>query len=77
MTDDDYRPPLADYFDQLETRHGENFSFDRLTDAELDEVERLGRDAIEYDPNVTEVEKVNLRPLLMVIEQQRAKRGRR
>lgn len=76
MTDDSYRPPLADYFDELEDRYGEAFSFDRLTDSELQEVERLGRDAIEQDPNVTEVEKVNLRPLLMVIEQQQAKRKR-
>jgi len=75
---DDYRPPLADYWDQLEAKYADSsgdFSFDSLTDEELLELERLGRHAINEDPNVTGQEKINLQPLLMLVEKQRTKRG--
>lgn len=74
-TTSDYQPPLAHYFSELEARYGDAFSFDRLNDEELLELERLGRDAIERDPRVSTVEKANLKPLLTLIEMQRRKRG--
>lgn len=78
MSDEDYRPPLADYWDEMEAKYGDaggDFSFDQLTDAELLELERLGRQAIHEDPRVTSQEKINLQPLLTLVEKQRAKRG--
>lgn len=75
---DDYRPALADYFDKLEEKYAGgdgDFAFDALTDEELLEVERLGRHAIYEDPKVTAQEKINLQPLLMLVEKQRQKRG--
>lgn len=72
---DDYRPPLADYFDQMEKKYGDGFTFDRLDDEELVTMERLGRDAIERDPRVTWQEKKNLGSLITLIEMQRQKRG--
>ena len=72
---EDYRPPLADYFDQMETKHGEGFTFDQLSDEELVMMEKLGRDAIERDPRVTWQEKKNLGSLMTLIEMQRQKRG--
>ncbi|MFP4560816.1 MAG: hypothetical protein ACLFRB_09305 [Thiohalorhabdus sp.] len=75
---DDYRPALADYFDQLEAKYADgngDFSFDALSDEELLEVERLGRHAIYEDPQVTAQEKINLKPLLLLVEKQREKRG--
>lgn len=78
MSDEDYRPPLADYWDEMAAKYGDasgDFSFDQLTDAELLELERLGRQAIHEDPRVTSQEKINLQPLLTLVEKQRAKRG--
>jgi len=75
-TDKDYRPPLADYFDSLESRHGEDFSFEKLSDEELSELERLGRDAVERDPRVSAVEKQNLGMLLKLVNIVRQKRAR-
>ena len=78
MTDKEYRPPLADFFDHLEAKYGDasgEFMFDSLTDDELVEVERLGQQAIYDDPNVTSQEKINLQPLLQLVAKQRAKRG--
>jgi len=75
---DDYRPPLADFWDQMEAKYGDSsgdFSFDSLSDDELLEMERLGRHAINEDPKVTGQEKINLQPLLMLVEKQRTKRG--
>ncbi|MEJ2059175.1 MAG: hypothetical protein P8079_11535 [Gammaproteobacteria bacterium] len=71
---DDYRPPLADYFDELEQKHGGEVNFEKLSLEELDELERLARHAIEQDPKVSQVEKVNLKPLLTLLELQRNKR---
>ena len=70
----DYRPPLADYFDELERRYGGDLDFTRLSLDELKTVERLARDAIERDPNVTRVEKKNLAPLLTLVNMHRRKR---
>lgn len=71
----EYRPPVADYFDALEARYGDQFSFDRLSDEELLELEKLGRHAIQQDSQVTAQEKHALQPLLLLIDKQRAKRG--
>nr|WP_296749593.1 hypothetical protein [Thioalkalivibrio sp.] len=57
---DDYRPPLADYWDSLETRYGSGFSLDAIKLEELRELERHLRAAVEQDPKVTPVEKTNL-----------------
>ncbi len=72
---DNYRPAIADYFDELESRYGVQFAFDQLSDSELLEVERLGRHAIEEDARVTAEEKQALRPLLLLIGHQKEKRG--
>ncbi|APZ43980.1 hypothetical protein [Acidihalobacter ferrooxydans] len=74
MSAAEYRPPLADYFDELERRYGDQFSFDKLNDEELATVERLTREAIEHDPRVSAVEKKNLAPLLTLLDMQRGKR---
>ena len=71
----EYRPPLADYFEDLERRYGDQFNFDRLSMEELDTVERLARDAIDNDPHISAVEKKNLTPLLTLIDMQRRKRN--
>ena len=63
--EEEYRPPLADLFDRLEEKYGDESGelwFDYLTDDELLEGEELGRQAIYEDPNVTGQEKVNLQP---------------
>jgi len=57
---DDYRPPLADYWDALETRYGSGFSLDRISVDELRELRSHLRAAVEHDPRVTPVEKANL-----------------
>ncbi|HSO99873.1 MAG TPA: hypothetical protein VLN90_00275 [Thioalkalivibrio sp.] len=75
-TDKDYRPPLADYFDSLESRHGADFNFEKLSDEELTELEHLGRDAVERDPKVSAVEKQNLGMLLKLVNIVRQKRER-
>jgi hypothetical protein len=75
-TDENYRPPLADYFDSLESRYGEGFNFEKLSDEELTELERLGRDAVERDPKVSAVEKQNLGMLLRLVNLVREKRAR-
>ena len=71
----EYRPPLADYFEDLERRYGDQFNFDRLNLEELDTIERLARDAIDNDPRISAVEKKNLTPLLTLIDMQRRKRN--
>jgi hypothetical protein len=71
----EYRPPLADYFDDLEKRYGDQFNFDRLSLEELDTIERLARNAIDTDPRVSTVEKKNLTPLLTLVDMQKRKRG--
>lgn len=72
---DDYRPELADYFDSMEAKYGEGFSFDSLSNEELLTIERLGRHAIEVDDKVTKEEKRALAPLLDLVMSQRTKRG--
>lgn len=72
---EDYQPPLADYFDQMEAKYGADFSFDALSDDELLTLERLGRHAVDEDQRVTWQEKQNLAPLIALIEIQRNKRG--
>lgn len=72
---DDYRPQLADYFEEMEAKYGADFPFDRLSDDELLTLEHLGRHAIDEDPQVTWQEKQNLAPLITLIELQRQKRG--
>ncbi|MCA1791037.1 MAG: hypothetical protein LC667_14630 [Thioalkalivibrio sp.] len=57
---DDYRPPLADYWDSLETRYGVGFTLDAIQLEELQELERHLRAVVEQDPRVTQVEKANL-----------------
>lgn len=71
----EYQPPLASYFADLENRYGSQFNFDSLNDEELLTLEKLGREAIEHDQNITAVEKANLKPLLQLIDLQRRKRG--
>jgi hypothetical protein len=71
----EYRPPLADYFDDLERRYGDQFNFDRLSMEELETIERLARDAIDNDPRISAVEKKNLTPLLTLVDMQRRKRN--
>jgi hypothetical protein len=72
---DDYRPPMADYFDELEARYGADFMFDRLADEELMEFRRLAREAVERDPKVTAEEKKALTPLVELLDRIRIKRG--
>jgi len=57
---EDYRPPLADYWDALEARYGSGFSLDTITLDELRELRSQLRAAVEQDPLVTPVEKTNL-----------------
>ncbi len=57
---DDYRPPLADYWDALEARYGSGFSFEGITIDELRQLQAHLREAVERDPRVTQVEKANL-----------------
>lgn len=70
-----YKPPVANYFETLESCYGDNFNFDRLSDSELLELERLGRQAIEVDPLVTSTEKQMLAPLLVLTAKQKQKRN--
>lgn len=62
--DDDYRPPLADYWDSLEKRYGPGFRLEALSDAERATLIAHLRDAVERDPRVTPVEKANLKLVL-------------
>ena len=57
---EDYRPPLADYWDALEARYGSGFTLDAIGREELRELERHLAAAVEQDPRVTAVEKANL-----------------
>lgn len=57
---DDYRPPLADYWDALEDRYGSGFNFEGITVEELRQLRAHLREAVEQDPRVTQVEKANL-----------------
>lgn len=70
-----YKPPVAHYFETLESHYGDTFNFDRLSDSELLELERLGRQAIELDPLVTSTEKQMLAPLLVLTAKQKQKRN--
>lgn len=57
---EDYRPPLADYWDALEARYGSGFNLDAISIDELRQLEAHLRTAVERDPQVTPVEKANL-----------------
>lgn len=57
---EDYRPPLADYWDALEARYGSGFSLDAISIDELRQLEVHLRTAVDRDPQVTPVEKANL-----------------
>lgn len=71
----EYRPAIADYFDELENHYGNEMSFDKLSDDELEHLAKLAEHAIKHDPKVTQVEKANLGPLMTLIEMQRKKRN--
>lgn len=74
---DEYRPPLADYFDALEKKYGADMIFEKAQDEELMELQRLAKHAIQEDAQITQVEKANLKPLLTLIELQRSKRSKK
>jgi len=72
---EDYRPPLADYWDALETRYGSAFSLDTITLDELRELRSHLRAAVEHDPLVTPVEKANLSMVLKHADAMLRRRG--
>ncbi len=65
-----YRPKILVYFDELEMKYGEHFTFDALKYTELQSLERFARHAIEADPDVEARDKDNLRALLTLIKKQ-------
>ncbi|ADC70607.1 hypothetical protein TK90_0090 [Thioalkalivibrio sp. K90mix] len=71
---DDYRPPLADYWDQLEARYGGGFNFHQISRDELAQLVEHLRHAVKEDPQVTDVEKQNLGLVLKHAEQTLDKR---
>lgn len=71
---DDYRPPLADYWDQLESRYGGGFNFHQISRDELAQLVEHLRHAVREDPQVNEVEKQNLGLVLKHAEQTLEKR---
>ncbi|OOC11239.1 MULTISPECIES: hypothetical protein [Thioalkalivibrio] len=71
---DDYRPPLADYWDELESRYGGGFNFQQISREELDQLIGHLRQAVNQDPQVTEVEKQNLALVLKHAEESRKRR---
>lgn len=73
---DDYRPELADYFDSLEKKYGSDFSFEKITDDELEQLHKLANHAVNVDSKVTQVEKTNLKQLLTLIDIIQKKRRR-
>ena len=72
---DDYRPPLADYWDQLESRYGGGFNFQQISRDELAQLVEHLRQAVKNDPHVTDVEKQNLGLVLKHAEQALEKRS--
>ncbi|WP_018869034.1 MULTISPECIES: hypothetical protein [unclassified Thioalkalivibrio] len=71
---DEYRPPLADYWDELESRYGGGFNFQQISREELDQLIGHLRQAVNQDPQVTEVEKQNLALVLKHAEESRKRR---
>ncbi|WP_018936944.1 hypothetical protein [Thioalkalivibrio sp. ALJ24] len=71
---DDYRPPLADYWDELESRYGGGFNFQQISREELDRLIGHLRQAVNQDPQVTEIEKQNLALVLKHAEESRKRR---
>lgn len=65
-----YRPKILAYFDELEMKYGEHFTFDALKYTELQSLERFAHHAIEADPDVEARDKDNLRALLNLIRKQ-------
>jgi len=72
---EEYRPPLADYWDTLEARYGNGFSLDTISVEELRELLNHLRAAVEQDPLVTPVEKANLGMVLKHAEAVLRRRG--
>ena len=68
--DEHYRPQILVFFDELETKYGEHFTFDSLKYTELQQLERLAHHAITVDKNVNETDKSNLRALLLLVRKQ-------
>ncbi|MBD3619771.1 MAG: hypothetical protein HUJ28_09880 [Chromatiales bacterium] len=64
------RPQILVYFEELEQRYGEHFTFDALRTTELCRLERLANHAIEADPAVSSTDRQNLRALLGLIRKQ-------
>ena len=64
------RPHILVYFEELEQRYGEHFTFDALKTTELCRLERLANHAVEIDPHVCETDRQNLRALLALIRKQ-------
>ena len=64
------RPQILVYFEELEHRYGQHFTFDSLKTTELCRLERLANHAIELDNNVSETDRQNLRALLALIRKQ-------
>ena len=71
---EDYRPPLADYWDELESRYGGGFNFQQISREELDRLIGHLRQAVNQDPQVTEIEKQNLALVLKHAEESRKRR---
>ena len=65
-----YHPKIVRYFDGLESKYGERFTFDILADSELLKMECLTREALQRDTRITEDDQNSARPLLMLIEKQ-------
>lgn len=72
---EDYRPPLADYWDALEARYGNGFSMETISVDELRELRTHLRAAVEEDPLVTPAEKANLGMVLKHAEAVLHRRG--
>lgn len=64
------RPQILVYFEELEQRYGQHFTFDALKTTELCRLERLANHAIEVDMSVSETDRQNLRALLALIRKQ-------
>lgn len=64
------RPQILVYFEELEQRYGQHFTFDALKTTELCRLERLANHAIEVDVSVSETDRQNLRALLALIRKQ-------
>lgn len=64
------RPQILVFFEELEAKYGEHFTFDALKTTELCRLERLANHAIEIDAGVSETDRQNLRALLALVKKQ-------